>query len=173
MNEHVIVRSRARHGDHDSDPALRGCGAQQGFGVFGKPSLPVCEIENGCLRRWRRPGSLYQAMQDFQNRVYRGQDVRFGSPERGQPHFGQPELQRAEVAPTESQVMQKIRSAYLIVWMNFTQACFRHDRLGDHIRPDGHEFPEDVVDVRISQGSAAIGVVRCQSSLQWTNCQVS
>jgi hypothetical protein len=75
MNEHVIVRSLARHGDHDSDPALGGCGAQQGFGVFGKQPAPTCKIENGCLRRWWLPGSLCQAMQDFQNRVYRGQDV--------------------------------------------------------------------------------------------------
>jgi hypothetical protein len=43
--------------------------------VFGKQPAPTCKIENGCLRRWWLPGSLCQAMQDFQNRVYRGQDV--------------------------------------------------------------------------------------------------
>ena len=63
-------------------------------------------------------------MQDFQDRVYRGQDVRLGSPERGQPHFRQPEPQRTEVASTESQIMQEISGAYSVVWMNFTQAGF-------------------------------------------------
>ena len=61
-------------------------------------------------------------MQDVQHCVDRGQDVRFGSPERGQSHFSQPVLQGAEVASTERQVMQEIPGAGLIVWMNVTQA---------------------------------------------------
>ena len=63
-------------------------------------------------------------MQDFQNRVDRGQDVRLGPPEGGKPHCGQPELQRAEIAATEGQIMQEIPGAFLIVWMNLAQACF-------------------------------------------------
>ena len=111
MNEQVIVRGLARHGDHDADPAPAGCRTQQGFGVFGEQPLPACEIESGSLRRWRLPGALCQAVQDFQNRVDRGQDVRLSSPERGQPHFGQPELQWTEVASTEGQIMQEVPGA--------------------------------------------------------------
>jgi|APFre7841882630_1041343.scaffolds.fasta_scaffold02576_4 hypothetical protein len=83
MDEQVLLRGLARHSDHDADPALGGWGAQQGFGMFGQQPAPAREIENGCLRRWRLPGSLGQVMQDFQDCVYRGQDVRFSSPERG------------------------------------------------------------------------------------------
>jgi hypothetical protein len=36
MDEQVLVRGLARHGDHDADSALGWCGAQQGVGVFGQ-----------------------------------------------------------------------------------------------------------------------------------------
>jgi hypothetical protein len=46
--------------------------------------------------------------------------------------------------------------------MNRIQPPVRRGRAGHHVRPDGHEFPEDVLDSRGFPANAAVGILRGQ-----------
>jgi hypothetical protein len=52
-------------------------------------------------------------------------------------------LQRSEVVASESQIMQEVLSAVLEVLMNPIKKPVRRRGIGDHVRPDIGEFPED------------------------------
>ena len=64
-------------------------------------------------------------MEHFQNRIDGGLNMRFGSPKRGEPHFSQPQLQWTEIAPPQSQVMEKIAGARLETEVNVVEARAR------------------------------------------------
>jgi hypothetical protein len=127
MNEEVIIRSLTRHGDHDPDLAPRGHGPQQGVRVFGEQPLTVGEIDDRSLLRRRLPGAMHQTVQNSQNRIDRGQDMRLGAPEGGKPHGCQPELQRAEVAATEGKVMQEVPGTVAVVRVNLIKTWLLSD----------------------------------------------
>jgi hypothetical protein len=97
-------------------------------------------------------------VQDFQDRVDRGQDVRLRPPEGGQPQGGQPELQWTEVVASEGEIMQEVPSAVSVVGMYRLETSLRHGRVGHHIRSDGCELPENGLDLRASPASVVIGV---------------
>ena len=49
--------------------------------MFGEQSLTVDEIDDRSLLRRRLPGAMHQTVQNSQNRIDRGQDMRLGPPE--------------------------------------------------------------------------------------------
>ena len=138
-------------------------GPNKASGVFGEQPLAVGEIDDRSLLRGRLPGALHQAVQDIQNRIDRGQDMRLGPPEGGKSQRGQPQLQRAQVAATQGQIMQEVPGTVPIVRVNLGETRLRHGQAGDHIRPDGREFAQDVLDVRASRTRSVRAVLFCHN----------
>ena len=133
--------------------------------MFGEQPFAVGEIDDRLLFGRRLPGPLRQAMQDIQHRVDRGQDVRLGSPERGKPHRRQPQLQRAEIAATEGQVMQEVPGAVPVVRVNLSETWLRPGLVRNHVRPNGREFTQDILDVRTTKTNAVCLFFTVKSSI--------
>jgi hypothetical protein len=163
VNKEVIISSLTRHCDHDPDAPSRGPGSQQGFGVFGQQPLTSWEIENSSLLRRRPPGAIDEKVQNSQNRIDRGQDMRLGPPEGGKSHRCKPELKRAEVAAAEGKIMEEVPGTVSLVRVNLIETWRRHRLPGDHIRPDGRQLSEDALHIRASRIRALGDVFRCHS----------
>src|SRR6516165_2516397 len=58
--------------------------------------------------------------------------------------------------------MQQVPRAVRVVHMNGIEPAMRHGWVGDHVRPDGREFPEDTLDVRRDTVNAVVGMFRSQ-----------
>jgi hypothetical protein len=100
-------------------------------------------------------------VQHFQYRIDRGEDVRLGAAEGGQPQRGQSQLQRAEVVTPEGEVMQKVWCTLAVIGVNLFDACLATG-LRDHIRTDGREFRANALEIRVHHSGTAAGGFRSQ-----------
>jgi hypothetical protein len=126
--------------------------------MFVEQPLPVVKIDNLGIRHRRLQRALDKGVQDLYNRVDGGEDVGLGSPQGGKSPSGQPELQGAEIAATEGEVMQEVPSAFPVIGMNIVETLPGIVRGGDELCPNGCKLPEKVLSVGAFQTSGIGGV---------------
>jgi hypothetical protein len=66
-----------------------------------------------------------ESVQDFQDRIDRGQHMGLGAPEGGKPEPGQAQLQRPQIATPEAEIMDEVAGAFSKVGVNLIKALRR------------------------------------------------